>query len=69
MAAQDQSLYVRNYQANMIKNGADPRCRLCEDKVETIDHLIAGCSILASKEYKERHEKMGQYLHWRICQH
>ena len=69
MAAQDQSLFTRNYQANMIKNGTDTRCRLCEDKLETIDHLVAGCPILAPKEYKNRHDKMGQYLHWRICQH
>ena len=69
MAAQDQSLHTRNYQANVIKNGTDPRCRLCEDKVETIDHLVAGWPILAPKEYKERHDKTGQYLHWRICQH
>ena len=39
------------------------------DKIETIDHLVAGCPILAPKEYKERHDKMGQFLHWRICQH
>ena len=39
-----------------------------EDKIETIDHLVAGCPILAPKEYKERHDKVGQYLHWRICQ-
>ena len=69
MAAQDQSLFTRNYQANIIRNGTDPRCRLCEDKVETIDHLVAGCPILAPKEYKDRHDKLGQYLHWRICQH
>ena len=69
MAAQDQSLFTRNYQANIIRNGTDPRCRLCEDKVETIVHLVAGCLILAPKEYKDRHDKLGQYLHWRICQH
>ena len=63
MAAQDQSLYTRNYQANVNKNGTDPNCRLFEAKIETIDHLVAGCPILAPKEYKERHDKMGQYLH------
>ena len=67
MAAQDQSLFTRNYLANIIRNGT--RCRLCEDKVETTDHLVAGCPILAPKEYKDRHDKMGQYLYWRICQH
>ena len=69
MTAQDQSLYTRNYQAKMIKYGADPKCRLFEDKMETMDHLVAGCPILAPKEYKERHDRMGQYPHWRIRQH
>ena len=71
MAAQDQSLcvYGEKREANAIKNGTDPRCRLCEDKVEKIDHLVAGYPIIAPKEYKERHDKFGKYPHWRICQH
>ena len=69
MAAQDQSLCTSNHQGNMTKNGTDSRCRLREDKIETMDHLVAGCPILAPKEYKERHDKTGQYLHWRICHH
>ena len=63
MAAQDQSLNTRNYQANIGNNGTDPKCRLCEDKIEKIYHLLAGCPILAPKENNERHDKMGQYLH------
>ena len=55
------------YQADIAKNGTDPRCRLCEDKVETIDHLVAGCPIRAAEEYKERHDKwdiihIGEYV-------
>ena len=30
MVAQDQSLYTRNYQARIIKNGLDPKCRMCD---------------------------------------
>ena len=30
MATQDQSLFTRNYQAKIIKNGAEPKCRFCE---------------------------------------
>ena len=30
MATQDQSLFTRNYQAKIIKNGADPKCRFSE---------------------------------------
>ena len=69
MAAQDQGLHTRNYQANIVKNGTDSKCRLCEDKIETIDHPVAECPIPAPKEYKERHDKMGQCIHWIKCQH
>jgi len=69
LAAQDQSLFTRNYQANVIHNGADPKCRFCDEKLETIDHLVSGCSILTPNEYKNRHDRVGQYLHWKIFRH
>lgn len=68
-AAQDQSLFTRNYQANVLKNGADPKCRFCDKFVETIDHLVAGCPVLTPSEYVRRHDRVGQYLHWGICKH
>ena len=69
LAAQDQCLLTRNYQANILKNGADPKCRFCDESVETIDHIISGCSVLAPNEYKNRHDRLGQYIHWKMCQH
>ena len=68
-AAQDQSLFTRNYQVNIIRNGTDPKCRFCGERVETIDHLISGCSVLTPGKYKRRHDRIGQYLHWKICNH
>lgn len=53
MVAQNQSLFTWNYQINKIKNDADPICRLCEQNVETIDHLVSGCPILTLMEYKD----------------
>ena len=69
MAAQDQSLFTRNYQARIIKNGADPKCRMCDQYDETIDHLVSGCPIIRPTEYKNRHDRVGHYIHWKICQH
>ena len=31
-------------------------CRLCDDRDETINHIISECSKLALKEYKARHD-------------
>ncbi|XP_063591903.1 uncharacterized protein LOC134768991 [Penaeus indicus] len=67
LAAQDQSLFTRNYQVNILKNGANEKCRFCDTHKETIDHLISGCPVLAPNECKNRHDRVGQYLHWTIC--
>ena len=69
VAAQDQSLFTRNFQANILHNGADPRCRFCNTSTKTIDHFISGCTILAPNEYTNKHNRVGQYMHWKICNH
>ena len=69
LAAQDQCLFTRNYQANVLKNGANPNCRICDKSLETIDHIVSGCSVLAPKEYLQRHDRIGQYIHWKLCRH
>ena len=69
IAAQDQCLNTRNYQAHVLKNGADPLCRICNQYNETIDHIVSGCPILAPSEYKNRHDRVGQYIHWGLCKH
>ena len=28
---------------------------------------LSGCPVLAPNEYKNRHDRVGQYLHWMIC--
>ena len=35
VAAQDQSLFTRKFQANILHNGADPRCRFCNTRLLT----------------------------------
>ena len=43
MTAQHQSLYTRNYQARITKSGVDPKCRICDQYEETLNHLVSGC--------------------------
>ena len=68
-AAANKSHVTKNFQTNIIRNGTDPKCRFCGEKVETIDQLIFECSVLTPGEYKRRHDRVGQYLHWRIFKH
>ena len=35
--------------------------------MENIDHVVAGCKMLAQKEYKRRHDKVCLNLHWSLC--
>ena len=52
-----------------MKVGDYSTCRFCKNAKETIDHLVAGCSMLAIKEYLERHNKVAKYVHWKLCRH
>ena len=44
-----------------------PKSRVCDEHTETIDHLVSGCPILAPTEYLNRHDRLGQYIHWCLC--
>ena len=58
MAAQDQSLYTRNYYPRIIENGVDPKCRMCNQYDETVDPLVSGCSVIDPTEYKSRYKSL-----------
>ena len=68
MAAQDQALRTR-YIQNRIdgQTSISPVCRKCEQKMETINHIISECPALAQNEYKRRHDTVAKALHWKIC--
>ena len=67
MAARDQSLPTRNFQANILENGTGAKCRVCDKHTETTDHLVSGCPILAPTEYLNWDDRLGQYIHWCLC--
>ena len=69
MATQDQSFFTRNYQAEIIKNGADSKCCFCDKFEETVNHLLSRSPIITPNEYLQRHDRVGQYIHWKICWH
>ena len=50
MVAQEQSLYTRNYQARIIENGVYPKCRMCNQYDETVDHLVSGSAVICPTE-------------------
>ena len=66
IAAQDQALPT-NYLKSKYHTSKSPLCRLCNERVETIEHIVAGCKVLAGKEYMERHNKVAAAIHWSLC--
>ena len=69
MPAADEGLFTRKYQAKIIRNGTDSKCRFCEKFEETVDHLVSGCRIMSPNEYLQRHDRVRKYIHWKISQH
>ena len=66
MAAEDQNLFTKNCQLKIIKNGADPKCRFCDKFEETVDHLVSGYPIMTPNKYLQRHDSVGQYIHYNV---
>ena len=40
---------------------------MCRKVDESIDHIVSGCSKLAQKEYKKRHDKQGKIVPWKLA--
>ena len=40
---------------------------VCRKVDESIDHIVSGCSKLAQKEYKRRHDNLGKIVHWKLA--
>ena len=40
---------------------------MCGKQVESVGHLASACGVLAQKEYKRRHDRMGLRVYWELC--
>ena len=67
VAAQNQSLKTNLAKAKIDKSQRDSLCRMCGKVDESIDHIVSGCSKLAQKEYKRRHDNLRKIVHWKLA--
>ncbi|KAF7652694.1 hypothetical protein LDENG_00093610, partial [Lucifuga dentata] len=67
MAAQEQVLSTRSIEAGVHHSRQDPWCRLCKDAPETVQHIVAGCKMLAGTAYTERHNQVTGTVYRNIC--
>ena len=64
VTAQKQSIRTNLVKAKIDENQGDSLCRKVD---ESIDHIVSGCSKLAQKEYKRRHDNLGKIVHWKLA--
>ena len=67
MAAQEQALNTNSIKKSIYKTSESDKCRMCGSATESVTHIISQCTVLAQKEYKRRHDKVGQNVHWQLC--
>ena len=63
VAAQNQIIGANLVKAKIDKSQQDSLSRVCRKIDESIDHIVSGCSKLAQKEYKRRHDNLGKVVH------
>uniref|UniRef100_A0A803T202 Reverse transcriptase domain-containing protein n=1 Tax=Anolis carolinensis TaxID=28377 RepID=A0A803T202_ANOCA len=67
LAAQEQAIRTNAIKAKIEKSADDPKCRLCKETDETIDHILSCCKKIAQTDYKQRHNYVAQMIHWNLC--
>ena len=65
--AKIQSIRTNLVKAQTDKIQKDTLCRLRKKADESIDDVVSGCSKLALKEYKRRHDNLGKIVHWKLA--
>jgi hypothetical protein len=66
-AAQEDVIYTRNYYASVAHMDVENKCRMCGEPGESVRHLVSGCTMLAQREYRRRHDTMGLRVYWEVC--
>ena len=66
-AAKEQALRVNAIKYSFDKTYDPPLCGLCNEKTESITHIVSVRSILAKSQYRKHHDKVGTYVHWFLC--
>ena len=72
-AAQEQALGTRSVRSRIYHEvGEDGEaisglCRMCGEKMETVEHIAGGCGLLMKGPGTVRHDRMGSRVHWELC--
>ena len=67
VAAQDQALHTNWLGFHIMRNIDSDLCRRCKMFLETIEHNVAGCPVIAQSIYLDRHNAVASAVHWNLC--
>ena len=62
VAAQDQALQTRYYERKILHRDVSLTCCMCSVGLETVNHIVAGCSALAPMDYTDRHNQVASII-------
>ena len=63
------TLRTRYIRKEIDKEDISAESQLCNERNETVYHIVPECKMLAQNHYKNwRHDKIAQILHWKLCQ-
>ena len=64
---QELAIFTRWHEKHILRTSMSDICRICKKEPETTFHLLAGCDVLAKKQYLDRHNNVARYIHFCIC--
>eukprot|EP00957_Ditylum_brightwellii_P002546 195681-Ditylum_brightwellii.AAC.1 len=62
----EQTLATNAIKGKVFKLDCSSLCRLCQQKDETVQHIVSACPKLAGTKYTKRHNDVAQYVHWNL---
>ncbi|KAM6449746.1 uncharacterized protein PHA67_017094 [Liasis olivaceus] len=67
IATQKQAPSTRSIEVGVYHSRQGPRCRLCREASETVQHIMAGCKMQARTAYTEWHNQVAGIVYRNIC--
>ena len=64
---QEQAIRTNLVKYSIDKTSETPCCRLCNENVESVIHIISACSNLVKNQYRKKHAKVAKKIHWLLC--
>eukprot|EP00957_Ditylum_brightwellii_P012714 960954-Ditylum_brightwellii.AAC.1 len=62
----EQMLATNTIKKKIFKLDCSPLCSLCQQKDETVRHIVSACPRLAGTKCTKCHNDVARYVHWNL---